>query len=92
MCKGKNCFTCSAYKTTQTFKDETFDPGNSSIVKFWVELKASEGYSDLTRDQKLAKLAISMVDKSSQRKALSKLGATRLSRNDAIRFLAGQDP
>eukprot|EP00972_Heterocapsa_arctica_P084582 12459655-Heterocapsa_arctica.AAC.1 len=41
MCKEKNCFTSMAYKTTQTFKDETSDPFNSSIVKYWVDLKAA---------------------------------------------------
>eukprot|EP00972_Heterocapsa_arctica_P093322 13766017-Heterocapsa_arctica.AAC.1 len=73
-----------AYKTNQTFKDETFDPFNSSIVKYWVDLKAAHGFSDLTRHQKIANLASFMADKAAQRKALSKLVAMRLSRNDAI--------
>eukprot|EP00972_Heterocapsa_arctica_P047670 7030069-Heterocapsa_arctica.AAC.1 len=42
MCKDKNCFTCMAYRTTQTFKGQGFDPHTSSIVKTWVELKASQ--------------------------------------------------
>eukprot|EP00972_Heterocapsa_arctica_P012548 1843058-Heterocapsa_arctica.AAC.1 len=32
MCKdSKGCFTCAAFKTTQSFKDETFDTKNSNI-------------------------------------------------------------
>eukprot|EP00972_Heterocapsa_arctica_P022440 3300923-Heterocapsa_arctica.AAC.1 len=32
-----------------------------------------------------------MADKSEERKSLSKLGATRLSRNEALRFLASKE-
>eukprot|EP00972_Heterocapsa_arctica_P021886 3221014-Heterocapsa_arctica.AAC.1 len=57
MCKDtKNCFTCAAFKTTQCFKDDTFDTKNSSIVTYWKDQKGIHGFETLTRAQKISQI------------------------------------
>eukprot|EP00972_Heterocapsa_arctica_P001113 155756-Heterocapsa_arctica.AAC.1 len=92
LCKDTlNCFTCAAHNTNTFFKDETFDTKNSSIVTFWKDLKGIHGYENLTRADKIAKLAGFMKNKREERKSLSKLGASRLSRKEALRFLRSKE-
>jgi hypothetical protein len=79
--KGGKCFTCCAYKEARD--RETFNIDKSYIVKFWVGFKASLEYSKLSHHDKLSALAMFLADKSKERKSLSKLGATRLSRSEA---------
>eukprot|EP00972_Heterocapsa_arctica_P046901 6922861-Heterocapsa_arctica.AAC.1 len=68
LCKDTlNCFTCAARNTNTFFKDETFDAKNSSIVNFWKDLKGIHGYENLTRADKIAKMAVFMKDKREER-------------------------
>eukprot|EP00972_Heterocapsa_arctica_P114540 16442900-Heterocapsa_arctica.AAC.1 len=92
MCNNiKKCFTCCAFKFTSERETCYPNPETSSIVKFWVGFKASCEYSNLSHHAKLSKLAVLMADTSEERKSLSKLGAARLSRNEALRFLASKE-
>eukprot|EP00972_Heterocapsa_arctica_P060532 8930144-Heterocapsa_arctica.AAC.1 len=50
-------------------------------------MKANVNFIGWSNDSKINKLAAFMVDKKDERTALSKLGATRRSRNDALRFM-----
>jgi hypothetical protein len=86
----KRCFTCCAYKETKT--SETFDVEKSPIVKFWVEFKATPAYNQATHHDKLSALARFLQNKPTERKALSKLGAMRRSRSEAVIFLDGKEP
>eukprot|EP00972_Heterocapsa_arctica_P090376 13330945-Heterocapsa_arctica.AAC.1 len=92
LCKDTlNCCTCAAHNTNTFFKDETFDTKNYSIVTLWENLKTIHGYENLTRADKIAKLSVFMKDKREERKSLSMLGASRLSRKEALRFLHSKE-
>ena len=89
---GKNrCFTCCAYWEAKN-AGETPDVENYEIVKFWVDFKATEVYSELSNHGKLLHLAKFIAEKPKERKVLSKLGATRLSRGEAGTVLITNEP
>eukprot|EP00972_Heterocapsa_arctica_P026062 3837161-Heterocapsa_arctica.AAC.1 len=82
-----NCITCAAQATTSFFKYEKVDVKSSAIVQHWKDMKKGHNFDKLTKSDRIAILAAFMIDKNEERAALSKLGASRLSREEVIRFL-----
>eukprot|EP00972_Heterocapsa_arctica_P065675 9692763-Heterocapsa_arctica.AAC.1 len=73
---------------TSGFKKGESEINSSTILVHWKEMKAYTQYKNWTIPQKVDKLCAFMAGLSAlERKELSKLGAVRLSRKQAINFM-----
>eukprot|EP00972_Heterocapsa_arctica_P063994 9442046-Heterocapsa_arctica.AAC.1 len=81
-CRMKTCYTCSGIRNTELHLKEEIEAPAREIIDFGLMLRKHKDFEDFSTQEIIEKLADFMSEKPTQRKAMSKFGAVRLSRDE----------